>query len=149
MPRSIALLAGALPLVLSVLAAAQDPASPAAGALRFMVTKDDCQRLVKHVPAPGVTYRPGVDVNGDPVVAADLGGAVRIDLPEAFVVPIEVKLFERFGIPPDPASYEADLIVGAVVVGLDGRAYFNGQPLQDEEAAEIAAKCQEILRRGG
>jgi hypothetical protein len=36
-----------------------------------------------------------------------------------------------------------------VVVGRDGRAYFNGQPLQDEEAAEIAAKCREILRGGG
>ena len=138
----------ALALGLAGTAAAQDSAAPTDGDVRVVVTKADCSRLVKYVPAPDVTYRPGIDVNGDPVAPADLDGGVSIALPETFVIPIEVDLFDRFGIPADPTNYEGDLVVGEVIVDLDGRAYFNGQPLQDEEAAALAAKCQEVLRGG-
>ena len=36
--------------------------------------------------------------------------------------------------------------IGTVTLDLDGRVYFNGQPLTGEEQAELAAKCQRILR---
>ena len=39
------------------------------------------------------------------------------------------------------------MAVGHVTVQSDGRAYFNGQPLQSEEQAELAARCQKVMRQ--
>jgi hypothetical protein len=109
------------------------------------ITMAGCARLVEHVPAPDVAYQPGVDVHGREVVPADLNGAPRIQLPEMILIPIEVDLLERFGIPANPALFDADAHVGEVAYR-DGRFTFNGQPLQDEAAAELAARCQKIIR---
>ena len=113
--------------------------------LQVAITKADCARLVEHVPAPDVAYQPGVDVYGNPVAPADLGGAPRIELPESIVIDVEVDIFERFGIPVDPDQYEADAVIGEVAYR-DGRFTFNGQPLQSEAQAELAARCQKIIR---
>ena len=117
-------------------AAAQDP-------LVITITRADCDRLVPHQPGADVAYQPGVDVNGEPVVPADLGGGVQITLPETIRIPITIDLFDRFGIPPDPERFEANAEIGEVIYR-DGRAYFNGQPLQDEAQAELAALCQKV-----
>ena len=109
------------------------------------ISRADCDRLVAHVPSPDVAYRPGMDAHGRPVAPADLDGGVRLDLPEDIVIEIEVDLFERFGIPADPASYQADALIGLVEYR-DGRFTFNGQPLQDEDAAALAERCQRIAR---
>ncbi len=110
------------------------------------VTRADCARLVAHLPAPDVAYRPGVDVHGREVVPADLGGAPRIEVPETILIDIEIDLLERFGIPATPALYDADAEVGEVLYK-DGRFTFNGQPLQDQAQAELAARCQEVVRQ--
>ena len=112
---------------------------------RVAITRADCARLVAHVPAPDVAYRPGVDVYGREVAPADLGGAPRIELPETILIDIEIDLLQRFGTPASPALYDPDVEVG-VVAYRDGRFTFNGQPLQDEAQAELAARCQEIVR---
>ncbi len=138
MRRSIAYLAPALFLLAASPAAAHETAT-------VTITRADCARLVEHVPGPDVAYQPGVDIYGREVVPADLGGAPRIELPETILIDIEVDLFERFGIPANPALYEADAEVGAVLYQ-DGRFTFNGQPLQDEAEAELAARCQRIVR---
>ncbi len=138
MRRSIAYLAPALFLLAASPAAAHETAT-------VTITRADCARLVDHVPCPDVAYQPGVDVYGREVAPADLGGAPRIELPETILIDIEVDLFERFGIPANPALYEADAEVGAVLYQ-DGRFTFNGQPLQDEAEAELAARCQRIVR---
>jgi len=122
----------------AVPAAADEP-------LVVTISKADCDRLVKHEPAPDVAYRPGVDVNGRPVAPADLDGGVQIAVPETIYIPIEVDLFDRFGIPANPDLFAADAQVGEVAYR-DGRAYFNGQPLQDEASAELADRCQKIMR---
>ncbi len=109
------------------------------------ISRADCDRLVEHKPAPDVAYQPGVDVNGRPVAPADLDGGIQITLPETIRIPIEVDLFDRFGIPANRDLFEADAEVG-VVTYTDGRAYFNGQPLQDEAAAELSALCQKVMR---
>jgi len=109
------------------------------------ISKADCDRLAVHQPAPDVAYQAGVDVNGRPVAPADLNGGIRIAVPETIRIPIEVDLFDRFGIPANPNLYEADAQVGEVIYR-NGRAYFNGQPLQDETAAELAALCQKVMR---
>ncbi len=148
MRRSLAYLAPALFLLAAVLAAAPAAAheKAAVAITRVAITRADCARLVAHVPAPDVAYEPGVDVYGRDVVPADLGGAPRIELPETILIDIEIDLQARFGIPADPALYDADAEVGEVLYK-DGRFTFNGQPLQDEAQAELAARCQEIVRQ--
>jgi hypothetical protein len=109
------------------------------------ISKADCDRLVVHRPAPDVTYQPGVDAKGRTVTPADLDGGVRIAVPDTIRIPIDVDLFDRFGIPANPDLYEADARIGEVVIQND-RAYFNGQPLQDDLAAELAVLCQQAAR---
>ncbi len=129
-------------------AAAHEKATVAitgAAITRVAITRADCARLVAHVPRPDVAYRPGVDVYGREVATADLGGAPRIELPKTILINIEIDLLQRFGIPANPALYDADAEVGEVAYR-DGRFTFNGQPLQDEAQAELAARCQAIVR---
>lgn len=113
-----------------------------AGVVRL--TKADCQRLTVHVPDAEVAYQPGVSVRGDKVAPADLN-AQPIELPETIRIPITVDFFERYGL-PNPANFEAEAEIGTVEVHKDGRAYFNGQPLQDEAQWELAQRCQKIMR---
>jgi hypothetical protein len=127
------------------LAAVAASAAAAQDQLVVAITRADCARLVAHRPAADVTYQPGVDVNGQPVVPADLDGGTQIVLPEIIYIPITVDLFDHFGIPADPDNFQADAEVGAVIYR-DGRAYFNGQPLQDDAQAELAALCQNVTR---
>ena len=136
---ALALLLGLLPALAPQAATAQ------AGYLTL--SESDCARLARHVPGDDVAYRPGRDVHGKPVVPADLDPGAGLILPDAVVIPIEVELFERYGIPADRANFKADLFVGEVVVDVaSGRATFNGQPLQSEAEAELAARCQRILK---
>jgi len=125
--------------------------APAAGAQQRNVTVSsaDCARLVRHEPAADVAYRPGADVHGRPVAPADLGGGTQIALPDRFTIPITVDMAERLGIPPagSGALHGGEIAIGTVEVGADGRAKFNGQPLQSDEAAALAAACQRIAPR--
>ena len=132
------------PILLAWLIIAASPAA-AHDTPEVTISKADCDRLVVHQPAPDVAYQPGVDVNGRPVAPADLNGGIQIAVPETLRIPIEIDLFNRFGIPASPDLYEADAQVGEVIYR-NGRAYFNGQPLQDDTAAEFAALCQKVMR---
>jgi hypothetical protein len=113
------------------------------------VSKADCLRLVKHRPEPGVIYQPGVDVRGNAVAPAELYDRPAIELPERIEIPIEVDLDRRYGLPADD-SFKADAQVGTVTVDLEtGRASFNGQPLTSDDAAELRARCQQVLSGEG
>lgn len=112
------------------------------------LTREDCQHLTRYVPDPGVAYQPGVDVNGRAVAPADLGGAPALQIPETIQITIDVDLQDRLGFPANDKTFEADALLGVVTLGPDGRAWFNGQPLQDETQVELSQRCQEILRPG-
>lgn len=139
-------LAKALAILLLLPAALTGPA--AAQDAYLSISEGDCARLARHYPADDVTYQPGRDVRGKPVAPADLdGGGGGLILPNAVVIPIEVDLFERYGIPANGANFKGDVFIGEVVVDVaTGRATFNGQPLQTDAEAELAARCQRILR---
>lgn len=123
------------------------PLPAAAGEAYVTLSENDCARLARHYPDPGVAYQPGRDVRGKAVAPADLDPNAGLILPDAVVIPIEVELFERYGIPANRANFKGDLFVGEVVVDVaSGRATFNGQPLQSDAEAELAARCQRILR---
>ncbi len=129
-----------LPLVLAASAAAQ-PQS-------VIISAEDCRALVRHAPAPGVAYEPGVDVRGRRVTQADLNPS-PITLPENFAVHITVDLFDRMGIPPGgDAEYEAEVGVGTVEVTADRRILFNGQPVGDDAQRALAAGCRKVLEGG-
>ncbi len=113
-----------------------------AGAATVIITKADCAALVRHVAEPGVAYQPGVDVNGRPVVPADLGDTPEIKLPEETVIAITVDIDKRFNIPPTPDLFRPEATIGTVIVKEDGRAYFNGQPLTSEESHALSTACQ-------
>jgi hypothetical protein len=124
------------------------PAPDARAEDRYLsISESDCARLAKHYPSDDVTYQPGRDVNGKPVVPADLNGSGGLILPKAVVIPIEIDLFQRYGIPANNANFKGDIFIGEVVVDVaSGRATFNGQPLQSDDEAELAARCQQILK---
>ncbi len=144
MHRSIAsLIRVPVPLFLAALFAAASARAHEEQA-EVIITRADCARLVEHVPAPDVAYQPGVDAYGRGVAPADLRGGAQIQAPETLRIPNEIELFDRFGIPANPALYESDIPIGEVIYR-DGRLTFEGQPLQDEAAAELSRRCQKIL----
>lgn len=111
------------------------------------ITRADCSRLVKHVPAPDVAYQPGVDVHGKPVAPADLDGGYQVALPRVVRIPITVLLEDRFGIPANSVLYKAEAEIGVAEIDLvDGRVTFNGRDLATAEAQALSAACQEYLR---
>lgn len=122
-------------------------APPPAAAATVAITKADCNRLVKHVPAPDVAYRAGVDVHGRPLVPANLGEP-PVTVPGDLPILITVDAFDRFGIPANGASYDANLLIGLVVYR-DGGFFFNGAPLESAEKAALAQACQRIVRAPG
>jgi hypothetical protein len=106
------------------------------------ISRKDCQRLVNHEPAPDVTYQPGVDVHGRPVVPADLGGGQQIQLPDVIYIPIEVLIQDKFGIPANSVLYDATALVGVVSVR-GNRVYFEDQELTDPEIAALEQACRD------
>jgi hypothetical protein len=110
------------------------------------IRKDDCARLVQHFPAPDVAYAPGVDVRGRPVAPADLPGTGRIDVPDTITFDVAVDL-RRYGLPPFSPLFQPNVPLGQVTVERDGRAYFNGQPLQNADSDALARYCRQRLQR--
>lgn len=51
---------------------------------KVRITKKDCNRLVRYQASADVAYQPGVDVRGNPVMPADVGGGFTIPLPDVY-----------------------------------------------------------------
>lgn len=115
-------------------------AAPASA--EIAISRKDCDRLVNHEPAPDVTYQPGVDVHGRPVVPADLGGGQQIQLPDVIYIPIEVLIQDKYGIPANSVLYDATALVGVVEVR-GNRVYFEDQELTDPEIAALEQACRD------
>ena len=108
------------------------------------ISRQDCDRLVQYQEPPGVEYQPGVDAHGETVVPADLGGGANIQLPQTIIIPIEVLLQKKFGIPPTSALWNGKAEMGVVTVQGD-QVLYNGQELTDPETAALAAACRQQL----
>jgi hypothetical protein len=106
------------------------------------ISRKDCERLVRHEPAPDVAYQPGVDVHGRPVVPADLGGGQQIQLPDVIYIPIEVLFQDKYGIPANSVLYDATALVGVVSVR-GNQVYFEDQPLTDPEIGALEEACRD------
>lgn len=113
-------------------------------AAEIAVSRHDCQSLVRHQPAPDVAYQPGVDVHGNAVAPADLGGGQQIELPDVIYIPIEVLVQDKYGIPANSVLYNARAQVGVVEVR-GNRVYYEDQELTDPETAALETVCRDRL----
>ena len=112
-----------------------------------------CDSVVEHKAAADVAYQPGVDVDGNAVVPADLnGGMTAVDntLLYPIRVPLQIDVAEYLGVDLSAVANGAlDLNqtqVGYVELQEDGRVFYNGQDLTSR-LADACAKPdgQEML----
>lgn len=118
-----------------------------AAAQTIILEESACQAMVQHQPADDVTYQPGVDAEGRPVVEADLNPS-PIQLPETISFDITVDVMKYAGIIP-PKGVEGQAVIGRVDVARDGRMYFNGQPMEGPSEAALRALCAEKPAHSG
>jgi hypothetical protein len=109
------------------------------------ITGVDCRKLARHMPAPDVAYKPGVDARGRPVAPADINAAPQIRVPETITFDAAVDL-RRFGIPQTSPLFQPNVAVGRVDVLQDGRVFFNGERLGDPEIAALEEFCRQRIR---
>jgi hypothetical protein len=129
-------LAGILALSVHVPASSADVA----------ISREDCQYLTRYQPSPDVNFQPGVDVHGQAVVPADIGGGQQIKLPETIYIPIEIDIGQRYHIPANSALWKATAEIGTVAVTGD-QVTFNGQPLTADDNAALAAMCRDRFQQ--
>lgn len=146
----LALCLGPLPAAAGSLVAGGASIVPGGGSgdddtAKLSISQADCSHLTGYIPAADVAYQPGVDVRGNRVAPADIGGGGNWALPDEIVIDLEVDLAQRYGIPHTPGLYSGTVPLGQVVVK-GGRAYVNDQPVTDEDQHELAIACQ---KQGG
>ncbi len=120
------------------------PGPAAAGT--YTISKAECRKLVRYQPSADVAFRPGAGVGGRRVAPADLGGGTNIAVPQEIEIPITVELEKTIGAAPS-GLYKPEATIGKVVYK-NGRAWFNGQPLETEANAEVIAACERRLKTG-
>ena len=127
------------PVVLPVTSwAQQSPNQQQSEGLRIAIDGRLCRKLTEHVADADVAYRPGVDVRGRPVVAAETGGPKPDFLPDVIEVPVTVDIFERLGQVVGP-GVDGKLSLG--MVKLDGdKVMFNG--IQIGASEDVLLACQ-------
>ncbi|HEY1504159.1 MAG TPA: hypothetical protein VGF92_07655 [Stellaceae bacterium] len=87
---------------------------------------------------PSADYQPGVDVNGNAVAPADLPSVPSTPSIDNFPIEIDQHLARRFNLPP---GAHAKAVLGYVTVR-GNQAYFNGQPLNADQASALAEACR-------
>ena len=111
---------------------------------RILISPDLCASLGGASAVPGADYRPGVDVNGDAVAPADLPSGA----PHAagnFPIDVGVFLQKRYGVSANSPLLRGKAAVGVVALR-DGRVYFNGEPIGDNERDMLLAACRDAKR---
>src|SRR5260370_28888084 len=125
---------GAVLIVSAAAAAAPPPAAPPPGGAsvsadgRVVVSSKACADVVAHVPDAGVAYRPGVDVNGNPVAPADLPDSASPIAADNFPIFLTLDLKKRFRVPEAGKLFKLQEVVGLIAVQGD-TVFFNGQPI--------------------
>ncbi|ABC22375.1 hypothetical protein [Rhodospirillum rubrum] len=110
------------------------------------ITESDCRRLTAHYPEPGVAYEAGHDVNGRPVVGADLEdySALTGGVERGFSFQIAIDPFAQAGMTPPAAFQSPSIYIGRLDYDVaSGQAMMNGRPLDNGAGAVIAQACRE------
>jgi hypothetical protein len=114
-------------------AAAEEPAY-------LEVDRSVCDRIVEHVPDADVTYQPGVDVHGKPVVPADINPST-VTLPDVIWIPLELDLQRSFGLPGTRRLFDGKVLLGTIRVE-GNRVTYDGQELTDPQSQVLAELCR-------
>tara|TARA_R110002110_G_scaffold12857_3_gene61561 strand:+ start:4979 stop:5404 length:426 start_codon:yes stop_codon:yes gene_type:complete len=107
------------------------------------VSKAECRRIIRHVAADDVKYKPGVDVRGNKVVGASTKGddGFRFKAPDVIEFDLSISPLGA-GVAGGRLS-ETTASVGKVKYDINKRRItVNGQPLGDKEASELAERCK-------
>ncbi|MDA8231235.1 MAG: hypothetical protein M0006_07845 [Magnetospirillum sp.] len=139
------------PMALLALACLATPAlaQDAGTSRQVTISTSDCQALVRHVPAPGVAYQPGVDVHGNPVAPADLDSGQDgqgWQLPRTIQFPLVINPFNPQGTSNSAAARQfalTEMPIGTVTVDtVTGDVRLDGQPVTPPAAQAIADACR-------
>ncbi|MEQ9199684.1 MAG: hypothetical protein RLN80_06820 [Rhodospirillales bacterium] len=107
------------------------------------VSKAECRRIVRHVAADDVKYKPGVDVRGNKVAGASTKGenSFRFKAPDVIEFNLSISPIGA-GVAGGQLS-ETTASVGTVRYDINKRRItVDGQPLGDAEASELAERCK-------
>lgn len=123
------------------------PANGANGESAPAVTIDAeiCRRLVRHIPDPDVTYRPGVDVRGRPVAPADLHdySAFESLVPDTVTFHVVLDPFERTGIAPPKGIESPGMVLGTVGYDINrGTFTINNSPVTTSQEDALVRACR-------
>lgn len=104
-----------------------------------------CQYFVRHTPEEGVAFTPGVDVNGKPVVEAEVEDSQPISLPEKteFVLTVDVAKYLNMNI---PAGLAGEARLGTIAID-EGEVIFNGEPMSGQAQHELTVLCKESVQK--
>ncbi len=149
MPRLLLIL---IAVLLPVAASGQElrqSVTPPPGAIEFepdgqlVMSSDVCSTLAGgQSSGPAADYQEGVDVNGRRVAPADLPSSPPPLKLDNFPIAIKKDLAGKFSVPASGGAYGAKAILGYVTLR-DNRAYFNGQPMGDDQRAALLDTCRD------
>lgn len=111
---------------------------------QILIRESDCRELMRHHPRDDVTFSPGKDVHGDPVPPADLEPSLDLgDRADNFAFAVSVDLDDRLsrGGEGQARPFGAEGYIGYVEIR-DGRAYWEGQPLDRDSVAAVSEACK-------
>ena len=112
-----------------------------------MVSAQDCQRIVKHTPRDDVTYKPGVDVYGNPVVPADTAAVTPFKVPDIITMDLGFDFAGRYGVSgAGDVTSTTDMFTVTYDIG-QGAMTVNGQPLSKADSDAIARACAQGLKK--
>lgn len=118
-------------------------------------SKDFCRKvIIEHRPRKEVMYQAGVDVDGQPVVPADLN-AFTVPVPTKIVIPITIhKEYKTLGtgdlVPRGllKSPYVHEIPLGFVEYELkSGKMTYNGKTFSSQQQALLRQKCQDVLEK--
>ena len=125
-------------------------------AITYKVSTNSCWEIVSHDLAGDVSYVPGVDVRGNPVVPAYLNDGYGITVPKEIIIDIRLDLAERLGLGGSARLGDANVsalirgegIVGRVTVR-DNEIYWNDVLIPKDSRAALALACQDAFTASG
>lgn len=113
---------------------------------RLVMSSDICTTLAgEQAGVPGADYQQGVDVNGKPVAPADLPTSAPPIQLDNFPIEIKKDLAGKFNVPATGGNFGAKAVLGYVTLR-GNRAYFNGQPLGDDQRAALIGACRDAKK---
>lgn len=84
-------------------------------------------------------YQPGVDVHGNEVVPADVGGGLAQPVFDVIEIPVTVDLIKRFNLDV-PQGIELEPDVATIAIHQDGRVTYNDQDI----SARVSELCSGV-----